>query len=113
MAEVETANGDGAGSQVVVEQLAGPDDALVLKVTGEVDLSSVDSLRAKVEQGLQQQPSKVVFELSDLRFMDSSGIALMLTVAVQVAAFELHNPTPMVRRVVELSGLTTTLRITP
>lgn len=111
--EIPADNDTGAGSQVTVERIADPAGALVLKVSGELDLSSVASLRAQVEESLEERPGKVVFEFSALRFMDSSGIAFLLTVAERVNLVELRNPTPMLRRLIELSGLTTTLRMTP
>ena len=53
-----------------------------------------------------------MFELSGLTFMDSSGIGLLLTIAAQVDEVEVRNPSVTVRRVIELSGLASTLRMT-
>jgi anti-anti-sigma factor len=43
--------------------------------------------------------------------MDSSGIALLLSVARRVPDVQLHSPSPIVRRLIELTGLEQTLRI--
>jgi len=45
--------------------------------------------------------------------MDSSGVALLLTVAGQVPSLEIRQPPAIVRRVVELTGLATILPMTP
>ena len=41
--------------------------------------------------------------------MDSSGLALLLGVAVQVDSVLVRNPSAAVRRVIEVSGLTEAL----
>jgi anti-anti-sigma factor len=96
-----------------VAELSGADGELILAVSGEVDLSSVDGLRAAVERAIRHAPRTLVFELSDLDFMDSSGIAVLLTAAEQIGAVELRNPSEIIRRVIVLSGLTDVLRMAP
>jgi len=45
--------------------------------------------------------------------MDSSGIALLVAAARQARQVELRHPTPVVRRLIELTGLTELLLMTP
>jgi anti-sigma B factor antagonist len=85
----------------------------VLKIIGELDLASVDSLHASTDAIVNQEPSEIVFDLSDLQFMDSSGIAFFVTVAQRIGIVELRDPRPMIRRIIQLTGLTGVFRITP
>ena len=87
-------------------------DALILRVSGELDLASVDRARSAIEAAIKEAPDRVVFDLSGLEFMDSSGISLFLTVAACVPLVETRNPTPIVRQLVEMTGLGETLRLT-
>jgi anti-anti-sigma factor len=101
------------GSQATMVQSRGAHGALVLSITGEIDLSNVEELREAIEPIIAQERDHIVFDLSALRFMDSSGIALFLAVAERVGTVELHNPTPVIRRVIEVTGLSHILRLDP
>ena len=85
--------------------------ASVVKIIGELDISSVESVRAALEPIVRRQPSTLVFDLSELRFMDSSGLALLVTVVEQVGVVEVRNPLPIVRRIIEVTGLSSVLRM--
>jgi anti-anti-sigma factor len=85
----------------------------VLAVTGEIDMATVTELQAVTDGIVADGATAVVFDLSGLRFMDSSGIAFLLTLARRVGRIEVANPSAIIRRVIELSGLTTTLNVTP
>jgi anti-anti-sigma factor len=45
--------------------------------------------------------------------MDSAGIAVLVRAAGEVGAVQIRNPSPIVRRVIEVTGLTGVLRIGP
>ena len=87
--------------------------APVIAVTGELDMSNAGKLDATVESLLAQQPERLIFDLSALRFMDSAGIAVLLGAANRIETIELRDPSPAVRRVVELTGLTRVLSVVP
>ena len=88
-----------------------PNGVLVVTLTGEVDISNVDRLRASIEPALAHAPDVAVFDLAELRFMDSSGIALLLRAAARIPTVRVRNPSPMVRRIIEVTGLTGVLPI--
>lgn len=81
----------------------------MVKITGELDISNVESVRLAIERVTADRPDVLIFELSELRFIDSSGIALLLGVARGIGAVRMRNPSPAVRRVVEVTGLTEVL----
>ncbi|MGO9341573.1 MAG: STAS domain-containing protein, partial [Acidimicrobiales bacterium] len=62
---------------------------------------------------LASRPERLVFELGDLVFIDSSGIAALVLASNNVETVELHHTQPIVSRIVELTGLSDTLRIIP
>jgi anti-anti-sigma regulatory factor len=45
--------------------------------------------------------------------MDSAGIAVLIVAAADVEVIELRNLSPIVRRVVEATGLTTIFQVQP
>ena len=83
----------------------------VVTLTGEIDISNVDSMRAKIDPIVDQAPERVVFDLSGLAFMDSSGIALLLHVAAKARSVHLRDPSTIVRRIIEVTGLSDVLHI--
>jgi anti-sigma B factor antagonist len=84
----------------------------VLALRGEIDLSNVDHLSRAIDARLKPA-DRVVFDLSGVEFMDTSGIALLLTTVNSVAEAEIRAPSRQVRRVLEATGLTSVLRISP
>ena len=101
-------NGAAAGSAAVAFDQSGTP---VITLTGEIDISNVDPLRATIEPVVEQAPERVVFDLSGLDFMDSSGIALLLHVAARAGSVHLRGTSTLVRRILEVSGLSDILHI--
>jgi anti-anti-sigma factor len=100
-------------AQAVIDTRSDPSNGgPVIAVSGEIDMSNVEELEATVASIAGKHPNRVVFELSGLSFMDSAGVAVLLNVARSIDVV-LRNPSPAVRRVVELSGLTEILSIEP
>jgi len=86
---------------------------LTLSIAGELDLASVEAVHEIIDQVLNGGPERVVFDLGGLTFMDSSGIAMMLQVCKRVDNVEVRNATPIVRRVIEVTGLVEVLGLDP
>lgn len=84
---------------------------LVAKLTGELDVASVPAARVKLEQALLDETlDGLILDLTDVTFMDSSGLGFLLGRYRQLA--EIGGKTIVagvqgqVRRVFQLSGLT-------
>jgi anti-anti-sigma factor len=75
-------------------------------------MSNADTLEETVAPMANRDPRRIIFDLSGLRFRDSAGIAVLVNLAAAVDVV-LRNPSPAVRRVVELSGLTGVLAMEP
>lgn len=84
----------------------------VIRLVGELDITSVDAVRAEINTVLAASPERLIFDLSALEFMDSSGIAMLLIVAGAVGRIELRHASPIVCQVIEHTGLAGTLRLT-
>ena len=111
MAGVAGPGGADACARAELTQLPGEGaGAVVLCLRGEVDISSVPALQPELDRVLAAAPESVAFDLAELAFMDSSGIALLLGAAREVGTLELRNTPAPIRRLIELSGLSDVLR---
>jgi anti-anti-sigma factor len=99
---------DGVARMEVSE--AGPGH-LVVRISGEIDLSSVDDVTDQVEILLARTVQRVDLNVTDLEFMDSSGIALLLRITNRFGPIDLIGANPLIRRVIEATGLTDILRV--
>jgi anti-anti-sigma factor len=88
-----------------------PSGAPLVTVAGEVDASNAVALQEAVATVTAGEPPHVIFDLSALRFIDSAGLAVLLTAANKVDAVHLRHPSAAVRRVVELTGLNSVLPV--
>jgi len=98
-------------SQATVERSVDGSGRLVVTISGEVDMSNVQSVEAKLRAVLGEPHDLVVIDLSALSFIDSSGIAAMLRIAERVDRLEIRNPSSTVQRIIEATGLTDVLRL--
>jgi anti-sigma B factor antagonist len=89
---------------------AGPGH-LSAKISGELDIVSVSYLDDQIAAFLERTADRVDLDLSELEFMDSSGIALLLRISNRFGPLQVRGAKPLVRRVIEVTGLTTVLRI--
>ena len=85
----------------------------VFRLSGELDMVSVERVRSVLEGALTAEDDRLAFDVSELQFMDSSGIALLVSAARTARQVELRHPTPIVRRLIELTGLTELLLMVP
>jgi anti-anti-sigma factor len=110
MADLEDS---GSSAPLGVTTRADSAGAPVIVVSGDLDISSVERLREAVAAVAAGHPDELTFDVSELRFMDSAGIAVLLGAAGKVPTVRLLRPSAAVRRVVELTGLTDVLKVEP
>jgi anti-sigma B factor antagonist len=83
-------------------------EAVVLEVTGELDLATAELVRTTLDQVHAEAPARLVIDLRGLTFMDSTGLALFVSETAQAeAGFELEfwpGP-PAVQRLFEIAGV--------
>jgi anti-anti-sigma factor len=85
----------------------------VVRLVGEIDISNADALGEKLDRVVGDGHERLVADLSGLEFMDSSGIAMLLRAAKRVESITVRNPAPVVRRIIECTGLADILPIEP
>jgi anti-sigma B factor antagonist len=102
---------EGAAAEITLSTRVDPGGARVVSVAGELDSSNAQMLADTMATLLAERPERVIFELGALRFMDSAGIAVLVRTAADVETVEIRDPSPIVRRVIEVTGLTHVLRI--
>jgi anti-sigma B factor antagonist len=102
--ESEAANGQLLTVRV---ESAGP-DAAVVSLTGELDLSTIPRIESQLFEQLRSHPG-VVVDLTQLSFIDSSGIGLLIKAFRAVDdGGKLHTviaPGSQVERVFRLAGI--------
>jgi anti-sigma B factor antagonist len=83
--------------------------ALVLRLTGEMDISCEDAFMATVEACRADGASELLIDLSKLTFIDSSGLRMLIKVWDQSRGNGLElsivQGTGQVRRTIEVAGL--------
>jgi stage II sporulation protein AA (anti-sigma F factor antagonist) len=90
----------------------------IVRIAGELDLSSVSEFRQTVDKVLNNQRSKyLLMNLEQLTFIDSSGLGAILgrykKVNLLGGKILVTNVQPQITRIFELSGLLKILAIYP
>jgi anti-anti-sigma factor len=105
---VEPDAGDFRPPRFDVTVADGADGRLVIAVSGELDLVTEPQLEAALANAVGRP---VTIDLSELAFMDSTGLRALLSAAREYADLQLRGPLePAVQRLLEL---TQTLAILP
>lgn len=91
--------------------------ATLIRVLGEVDMSSSPKVREALIGLTKQQIPAIVVDLTGVRYMDSSGIATLVEGLQETMSyggkFRLAGLTPKVRQVFELARLSDVFEIFP
>jgi anti-sigma B factor antagonist len=104
---------DPADKATCVVGVSEEDGTSVIRLSGELDMVTAERVRSAVEAALSSASERLVFDISGLEFMDSSGIALLVSATRKARKVEVRHPTPIVRRLIELTGLTEILLMVP
>lgn len=86
------------------------DKLLLLKITEEIDHHSCEKIKKRADYEIQIHiPKKVVFDFSNVNFMDSSGIGMIIGRYKLASAFggktSIKNVKPALKKVLEMSGI--------
>ncbi|MFX4260941.1 anti-sigma F factor antagonist [Pelotomaculum propionicicum] len=85
-------------------------DTLFVRPNGELDLGVADRFRRTLDETIEKGKAKnLVFNLTRVSFVDSSGLGVLLgrykRVSKQGGKVFIVSPQPQVRKVLDLSGL--------
>lgn len=85
------------------------DGRVRLAVAGEADMATAGQLDDALAGLLRERPALIEIDLTDLRFLDSMGILVLLrrhaAAEEQGCRLVVGNPTSSVRRVLEITGV--------
>lgn len=85
-------------------------DVAELAVSGEIDVSNVDEFGERVTECLQTSCVVLVMNMAGLMFIDSSGLRVIVDAVKRMrerdGQLQITNPPVVLRRIVEISGLT-------
>ena len=84
---------------------------LNFQITEEIDHYIVENLRREADDEITRyMPRKVVFDFSNVSFMDSAGIGMIIgrykTMKMLGGSFEIVNVSKSVKKILEMSGIT-------
>ena len=92
------------------------DDVLIVTLRGEIDHHSAVGVRGEIDALIyEERPKKTVLDMSDIDFMDSSGLGLIMGryALMQRIGGELtlRSPNERIMRIFELAGLERIIKI--
>jgi anti-anti-sigma factor len=92
-------------------------DTPVIRAEGEVDLGTVDVFRKAVSEVVRSKPEKVIFDLRDLTYIDSSGLGVLVATRKQLGSksgcVTIVTAQPAVLQSLNLTGLDRVLEVLP
>ena len=82
---------------------------LFVKLKGDIDHHSAKIIRKRIDSELFiKRPEELCLDLSEIEFMDSSGLGLILgryqTATEMGIGFSLYDPSPSVCKILKISG---------
>ena len=83
-------------------------DALIVKLTGELDLYNAHLVRDELAAAAARGPVRLIVDLSELTFIDSTGLGVLIEARKRLAnprAFMLVAPGLETQRALEIAGL--------
>ncbi len=84
-------------------------DGLLYRVHGDVDFSRQPELRNALLEGIKRSPQRIVVDLADVGYMDSSGLAALVEALglqrKKDGKFVLCTLQPKVRNILEIARL--------
>jgi anti-anti-sigma factor len=93
------------------------DEGAMLVLAGDVDLSCVGALWGAAAEALATRPERLVVDVSAVTFLTSSVLGTLIRIQSagqeQGTAVLLRDPTPIVQRLLLLSGLHAVLPVEP
>lgn len=86
------------------------DKQLIFKMNEEIDECEVQKIRRKLDNEIERyMPKEVIFDFSNVSFMDSAGIGLIIgrykLVTMLGGQVQVANMTTPVKRIFEMSGM--------
>lgn len=106
---------NGLGGKCVNTKYEEKDKLLMIQITEEIDHHTTEKIRRKMDHEIQRyMPRKTIFDFSNVTFMDSAGIGMLIGRYKVVKMFggnlELIHVKPSIKKIFEMCGI---LKIIP
>ena len=101
-------------SLTIADRSAG--DFHVLELAGDIDIESARELRAHIVERLADSSPRVVVDLTDVAFMDSSGLGALVggwQLTREGGEFRIAGASPVVQRVLTITGMEQVFQLYP
>ncbi|HEY2428824.1 MAG TPA: STAS domain-containing protein [Acidimicrobiales bacterium] len=89
----------------------------VLPLEGDIDLASAPALRARLAEATQDPPARVVLDMSQLDFIDSTGLGVLVGTLRRVRGgggdVRIGGARPGIERVFSVTGLDRVFHLFP
>ena len=96
-------------SDKVVQEVREEDGVVLVKLAGEIDMHRTPEVMQAVDEHMRSKPKRVVVDLSEVDYMDSSGVGTLVHLFRQVNSnggkLILVKPNERVRSVFEITRL--------
>jgi anti-sigma B factor antagonist len=81
--------------------------AVVVRLAGELDLYNADDVRIALQQAVASDPQKIVVDMSDVEFVDSTALGVLIEARSKLGRSDLLLASPQLetRRTLQVSGL--------
>lgn len=86
-------------------------ETTVVTIRGELDISNVDELDGAMAPVIDRRIGRLILDVGELEFADSSAIAVWVRWATAVGELRLRNVSPLLRTVIVTMGLSGRLRL--
>jgi anti-sigma B factor antagonist len=95
-------------TQFTIEHLSLPEHGHRLSVSGELDLATTPQLEQQARTLLADGARSIVIDLANLKFIDSTGLRLLLVLSQQAAdegwRMLITRPSEQVRTILKITG---------
>jgi len=81
--------------------------ATVVRLAGELDLYNADTVRTALASAIEDEPSRLVVDMSEVEFIDSTALGVLIEARSKLGRGGLALAAPQLgtRRALEVSGL--------
>jgi anti-sigma B factor antagonist len=99
----------------VIKAIRNHDQDVIIELAGEIDMKCSARIKDKFKEIFQQKPHSVIVDMTEVNFMDSSGLAVLVVALKQArinnSALKLAGLTKDVLSILEICRLETIFRI--
>ena len=98
-----------SGGSEVIKEIRRLEQAVAVDICGDVDLHRSPALRETLAKLIDENPGRLVLNLTEVQYMDSSGVATLVEALQRIqrkqGRLQMHSLSPRVRSIFEIARL--------